>query len=318
MRIDVHAHWFPPDLKATYDRLSGRQTWLEHPVELDDRVAAMDAGGVDVQVLGLGHLQPHFADAGAAAECAAFANDRYAGVVRDHGGRFAAFGAVALPHVEAAVTEAARCLDELGFAGIGVGTTAAGRCLDEPELEPFWAELDRREATVFVHPVGTPDTFGPGLDGYFLSPNLGGPAEAAIATARLVLSGLTSRHRRIRFVIAVMGGTLPYLWRRFEQNAAFALKAGLLRTDVEDPRAELSRLYYDTTLTDDPAAIALAARMLGADRLVFGTDAPQGVPAQVAAAIARVPELEGAAAERILGHTAQSLLRLDNRAVRRC
>lgn len=309
MKVDVHAHWFPPAYKAEFDRLSGRATWLEHPPELDDRVAALEAAGIDVQVLGTGHLQPHFADAGASAECARFANELYAQAVRDHDGRFAAFGAVPLPHVEAAVAEAAHCLDELGFAGIGVGTTAAGRCLDEPELDPFWAELNRRGTVVYVHPVGTPDTVGTGLGGYFLGPNFGGPAEAGIAAARLALSGLTTRFPRIAFVHAVMGGTLPWLWRRFEQNAPFALKTGLLRPGTDDPRGELLRMRYDTTLTDDPGAIAFAARTFGARALLFGTDAPQGVPAAVIATLEAVPELREAL-PAVLGETAAELLGL--------
>ena len=52
---------------------------------------------------------------------ARLANDRYADLCAEYPARFAAFGTVPLPHVDAALAELARCLDELGVLGITVG-----------------------------------------------------------------------------------------------------------------------------------------------------------------------------------------------------
>lgn len=74
--IDVHAHYFPPAFTEAFERLSGgRKAWPQHPVSLDDRAASLTAAGVDVQVNGLGHNQPYFADPAASVECARLAND---------------------------------------------------------------------------------------------------------------------------------------------------------------------------------------------------------------------------------------------------
>ncbi len=289
---DLHAHYFPPAFTAAFERLGGRKAWPEHPTGLDERAAALAEAGVTRQVVGLGHNQPYFADADASAECARIANDLYAEAIAPHD-RIGAFGCVPLPHVDAALAETARCLDELRFDGIGLGTTALGRTLDDPELEPLWAELNRRKVTVFLHPVGTPDVATTGMDAYMMGPKFGGPHEATIATARIVLSGLTQRHPHIRFIVAPLGGTLPYLWRRFEEMSEVHIKAGRLSFGLEgDPLDELRKIYYDTSLSDAAGPFQLVADLVGIDQIVLGTDDPRVRPADWIAAIQAIPGVD--------------------------
>ena len=301
--IDVHAHWFPPGLVKEFDRVGGHKVWPEHPPELESRVEELAADGFRLQVIGLGHNQPYFRESDRALHCARFANELYAAVAADFTGRFAAFGALPLPHADLAVVEAIRCLDELEFAGIGVGTTALGTSLDDPAYEELWTELDRRRAVVFVHPVGTPDTFSSGLDAFMMGPKYGGPMEATVATTRLVVSGVTRRCPNIRWIIATMGGSIGYLWRRFEEITESLHQDEWLATD---PRQELKKLYYDTTLTDDPRVIKFFADEFGADRLVLGTDAPRVRAGEWAKRVKAVP-LDDQQLQGVLNDTAASL-----------
>jgi aminocarboxymuconate-semialdehyde decarboxylase len=306
--IDVHAHYFPPAFTDAFAHHgNGRKAWPEHPVELDDRIHDLDTAGMERQVIGLGHNQPYFDDAAASLTVARLANDLYATTTARWQGRLTAFGAVPLPHVDQAVAEAVRCLDELGFAGIGIGTTALGRSLSDPVFEPLWTELDRRGTVVFVHPVGTPDTVSTGLESYLLGPKFGGPQEAGLAALHLVVSGVTRRFPAIRWVIAPMGGTLPYLWRRFEEISE---SLGQHQWLTGNPRDELRKLYYDTTLTDDPHVYRLLGDTLGTDRLVLGTDAPRVTTTDW---VGRVRDALGADApglDGVLGGTARTELKL--------
>jgi aminocarboxymuconate-semialdehyde decarboxylase len=59
-----------------------------------------------------------------------------------------------LPHADAALKELERCLDTLGIRGVTLGCSIAGRQIDDPSFEPFFAELDRRRTVLFLHPVG--------------------------------------------------------------------------------------------------------------------------------------------------------------------
>ena len=91
MRIDVHAHYLQPDFSD-----------------------------------GMAH-QPYVADAFKAVDAATFANDLYQDLVERSEGRFLAFGCLPLPHVDAAIEEGARCLDDLRMCGVTLGCSVPGR-----------------------------------------------------------------------------------------------------------------------------------------------------------------------------------------------
>ncbi len=58
------------------------------------------------------------------------------------------------------------------MVGIALGCSIAGYQLDDAAFEPFWQELDRRGAVIFLHPVGTSD---PSLLAYNLNWMVGAP-----------------------------------------------------------------------------------------------------------------------------------------------
>lgn len=306
-KVDLHAHWFHPDFVAQFDALSGRKAFPVHAPNLAHRIADLDASGINVQVIGLGHNQPYFADQGAALGLARFANDLYAAELPQYGGRLKAFGAIALPHVQASIDEAKRCLDDLGFYGIGVGTTALGRSLDDPEFDPLWAELDRRGTTVFVHPVGAPEAASAGLDAFFLGPKIGGPQEMTTCALHLTVGGVTTRFPNIKWVMAAMGGTIAFVYRRFEEITECLNQTQWL---ANDPKAELRKLFYDTALSDDPRVLDFHIEMFGADNLVLGTDSERVPTAEWIRRLERPGVMDAKTWDRILGGTAKEKLGL--------
>src|SRR5947209_6328744 len=131
MRIDVHAHCYTLPFM---ERMWGLGcTWRPTEAILNaagatgQRLEHLEAGGGVVQVPSVGAQQPYLESAKDAVEAATFANDSYKEVVDAGSGHYRAFGCVPLPHVDEAVAEARRCLDELGFAGINLGCSVAGR-----------------------------------------------------------------------------------------------------------------------------------------------------------------------------------------------
>ena len=304
MAVDFHAHWFPPQLVKEFDRVANKPVWPEHPSTIEGRVAELEEDNVGLQIIGLGHNQPYVEDADAARQCTKFANDLYADAVGVGGGRLAVFGAIPLPHPEPAAAEAIRCLDELGFAGIGLGTTALGQSLDDPAFEEVWSELDLRSAVVFVHPVGTPETVSAGLGEFMMGPKYGGPQEITISATRLAVSGVPQRHPNIKWVMAAMGGSLPYLWRRFEEITQCLEQDDWL---ANDPAQQLGRYYYDTALSDDPRVIQFFLDTIGVERLVLGTDAPRVRTGDWIARVNKVPGLTGDALEAVMSGNAASL-----------
>lgn len=268
MRVDVHAHYYD----STYiDRLArnGADTRpaIRAPgaaVTFEQRVELLDGAGIRVQVLSVGALQPSFANADEASAAARLTNDLYADICQRYGGRFSAFAAVPLPHIDAALTELARAIDVLGMVGVNLGCSIANRALDDAAFAPFFTELDRRGTVVFLHPVGC--GCGPFLDDLGLDFPLGAPFEDSIAAIRLVLGGVIQRFPKIRFIVPHLGGTLPFLITRLDSSS-------VARRWEYKPSEHLKRLWYDS-INGNIAALRCAREAFGADRLVLGTDFP--------------------------------------------
>jgi len=259
MRIDVHAHYLPAEYVARMSRAgaaTGRDPGLNQQGAIDERVGLLDEAGVDLQVLSLGSNVPYLDSEVEGVDAARVANDAYAAIARQYAGRLAAFGSVPLPHVDAAIAEASRCLDELGMLGIALGCSIREQTLDDPAFEPFWAELNRRKTVVFLHPIFR--ATDPHIKDYELARIAGACFEDTLAALRLLLSGLIDRHPDVRVIVPHFGGTLPAIFARLSRRGGAAL---------------LRKLYYDTANGYGPT-LRCACEALGPERLMLGTDFP--------------------------------------------
>jgi predicted TIM-barrel fold metal-dependent hydrolase len=305
VRIDVHAHYYDDAILSGAAALGCdfRAVATGAPsagLDLAQRLRLMDQAGIQRQVLSPGGLQPYVADAGRAVAAARLINNAYSRLVADHGGRLGAFGCVPLPHVEAAIAEAGRCLDELGFSGINLGCSVGDHPLDDASFEPLWAELDRRNAVVFLHPMGIER---PMMDAFALTWAIGGRFEDTVAAARLVHSGVTTRHARLRIIVPHLGGVIPYLWDRFRDRRTAS-------GEIYDAAAGLKRLYYDSNNLAS-GMLCAACHLVGASQVMLGTDFPW-TPADLTRNVRSVEEsgLPPAEVEAILDSNAAALLNL--------
>ncbi len=286
MCIDVHAHHLPAAYMDLLRAGNGPVFGAAHDeATLQRMVEGQDEVGIEVQILSTGPNSPYLRDEGAATAAAMVVNDEYARVVDRFDGRFAAFGSAPLPHGGAAIVEAVRCLDDLGFAGMHFGCSALGRPLDHPDFGEMWAELDRRAAVVYLHPGGILCGTEPGLAGMDdpgIAVTIGSAAE--LATAALRMAALCRTHRRLKVIVGLLGGSLPFLLQRVVWLGSRFKDRSLLggEGDAASLVAELRRFSYDTNLLPDPAVLASARAAYGLDRLLFGSDAPAVAPAVTA------------------------------------
>ena len=142
------------------------------------------------------------------------------------------------------------------MAAAGLDVHLGERTLDDPAFEPLWAELDRRRAVTFLHPIFR--TGDPHLREYELARMVGACFEDTVAALRLLLSGVTDRYPNLRVIVPHFGGTLPVIYPRIMRRG----KADLL-----------TRLYYDTANGYGPA-LRCACEALGTQWLMLGTDFP--------------------------------------------
>jgi len=117
------------------------------------RLAAMDAAGIDVQLVSPMPIHHYWADLDLAARYASAVNacilDHCAGAP----GRLIGLGTAPLQHPDLAAEVLGRAVGD-GLRGVEVATYVAGLELSDPSLEPFWSTAADLDAVVFVHPWG--------------------------------------------------------------------------------------------------------------------------------------------------------------------
>lgn len=275
MRIDVHAHYYPQKyielmgrLGADLSAVVGTKLAGSGQEEVAARLEMMDRAGVNMQVLSVSATHPYVARESDAVNAAHLANDLYADLVARHPGRLAGFATLPLPHIDAALAEVARALDELKMAGITLGTSVTTRSTFDPAFDPLYAELDRRGAVVFIHPAGL-GLCSHLLNDYGLTWTIGAPFEDTMFVLHAIRSQIPVRFPRIKFVVPHLGGALPMLFNRINMpRVAFPTPL------AEMPNVTARRMWYDTVAQGNKAALRCACELFGTDHLVHGSDYP--------------------------------------------
>ncbi|MET0705374.1 MAG: amidohydrolase family protein [Tardiphaga sp.] len=153
-----------------------------------------------------------------------------------------------------------------GFKGVMIGTQPKGRggVLDDPSLTPFWEAANELGSIVTAHPV-----FESGDDrvhDYGMANAVGRVTDTMIAMSRLIYSGHVTRYSNIKMLALIGGAALPFIVGRLRTNYLLDKKLG-------DPDAALAAMYYDT-IVQDPRTLRYLADMVGADRIMMGSDMP--------------------------------------------
>jgi aminocarboxymuconate-semialdehyde decarboxylase len=154
-----------------------------------------------------------------------------------------------------------------GFKGAMIGTQPKGKggVLDDPSLLPFWEAADSLGSIVFIHPV-----FESGDDrvhDYGMANAVGRITDTLIAMSRLIYAGHVTRFGNIKIVAGIGGAALPYVIGRLRRNYS------LDKDKLGDPDAALAAMYYDT-IVQDTRALRYLADVVGADRIMMGSDMP--------------------------------------------
>lgn len=328
LRVDLHTHILPeawPDLAARY----GYGGWvsLEHHApcgarmmidgtlfrEIKDncwsparRLEECDRDGVAVQVLSTVPVMfGYWAKPEHTLDLARLLNDHLAGVVAGHPKRFVGLGTVPLQDPELAAAELTRCVEQLGFAGIQIGTHVGEWNLDHPSLFPVFQTAERLGAAIFVHPW---DMLAPErMTRYWLRWLVGMPTEAALAICAVIFGGVLERLPRLRIGFAHGGGAFPGIIGRLQHG--FAVRPDLVATHcAKPPSAYFDRFYVDS-LTHDADALRTLLRLHGAERVALGSDYPFPLgEVRPGSLIASMTELDELTRARLLHGTALEFL----------
>jgi predicted TIM-barrel fold metal-dependent hydrolase len=272
--IDVHHHFIPKFYVEEFeDRIvaAGARrplvaVWTSWSPE--KTIEVMDLNGVATSILSLTFPGIWFGDALESRKLARRVNDYGAEISRRYPSRFGLFACIPLPDQEGSLREIEYSLDTLKADGIGLLTSYGDKWLGDASFDPVFAELDRRQAVVFVHPTAPNCCKG-------LIPNIPSalaevPQDTARAITNLLFTGTFTRFKNIRFVFSHAGGTMPMLYGRMHQYGPKDLK-DKVPLGIE---YEIKRQFYDIAGTAFRPAIAALRSIVPTSQILFGSDNP--------------------------------------------
>jgi 2,3-dihydroxybenzoate decarboxylase len=316
--IGLEEHFVTPEL-AVYGAgtatIAQPQVWEEASRRLLDltgeRLEAMDAAGLDVQVLSLNspgiQAEP---DPGVAVAHAVAVNDLLAETIAAQPTRFAGFAALPLQDPQAAVKELERSVTQLGMRGALVNAHTQGRYLDDPSLRVIWEFAEGLDVPLYLHPANGVDSAHV-LSGH---PELIGPmwswgTDTASHALRLVFGGVFDDFPEAKLLLGHMGEGLPFVLWRLDSRWSFHNHHGIKLARGNPSEYLRHNLYVTTSGVCSAAPLQCALSALGADHVLFGTDYPfEDIPtATEFLAGAPISETERAA---VAHGNAERLLRL--------
>lgn len=235
------------------------------------RIAYCDNVGIDVQVLSTVPVMfSYWAEPEDCLDVSRFLNDHIASVVKKYPTRFIGLATIPLQAPDLAIKELRRCMSQLGFAGIQIGSHVNDWTLDDPRLFPVFQECERLGACIFVHPW---DMMGKDLmKKYWLPWLVSMPAETSLAICSFIFGGIFERLPKLRVLFAHGGGSFPATVGRVQHG--FDCRPDLCAVDNPvSPTSYLGRFWVDS-LFHGEEALQFVVNQLGKDRVCLGTDFP--------------------------------------------
>lgn len=201
-----------------------------------------------------------------------------------------------------------RCMNDLNFVGVllnpdpseGRGTADVPGLGDE-YWYPLYEKLVHYQAPLLVHSCGCV-SLRENQSLHFI-------LEESVAVMSLIQSDVFSIFPDLKVVVPHGGGTIPYQIGRFKGTYWEGLGKSISFADA------VRQLYFDTSLYTTEA-LALLRMVMGADRIVFGTERPgdgshkhasggEGVWADDIASVLRaIPGIEQSELDQMLGNNA--------------
>ncbi|WP_319429006.1 amidohydrolase family protein [Mycobacterium sp. RTGN5] len=276
--IGLEEHFVTTDLLKQLPQQSAMPLDLQRRlIDLDDhRLAAMDATGLDVQVLSLSTPGVQDLPPATAALLQGITNDLIANAVRENPDRFQGFAALATSAPTRAARELERAVTELGLNGAMVFPRTGDHSLDESRFWPIFEAASALNAPLYLHPQEPVPSvraayysgFTDSVDDAFARFGLGWHFDTGVQVVRLILAGVFDRFPNLQVILGHWGEMVLFYLDRIDNLSA----AAKLSRPISD--------YFRTNVYVTPGGVfserylRWATEVIGAERIMFATDYP--------------------------------------------
>lgn len=286
--IDVHHHVVLPEYEKALIRSGAADP--SRPFRKNEPASAvckkMAELGIAAAILNpLSVAGVHHGDDAKARELTRSVNDALAAFVAGAPRQLGFFATLPVPDVDGALDEMARALDMLGADGLILLSNQNGVYVGDRRLDPLYAELDRRAATVFVHPT-IPPYMPNHLDLSLWPAYIEYAFDTTRVAANLIYCEVMKLYPNIKWILAHAGGAFPYLSMRVRLMEELETKgrkppfpssgfgAPFHERMPEGVRPYLDKFYYDTALSGADAPMAALTTLAPIDKIFYGSDWP--------------------------------------------
>ncbi len=295
-RIDAFTHFFPKGYYDLMGEVAGHMGDMVHRAraipaihDLDERFRVMDKFPDYAQILSLPAPPLEIISGGnpdTALELAKRCNDGLAELCAKYPERFPAFVAqTPLATPDAGVAETQRAIRDLGAIGTQIYSNVAGKPLDRPEFEAFFAAMNELRKPIWLHPsrgANHPDYLDEKKSLYEIWWTFGWPYETSVAMARLVFSQTLDKYPNLKIIAHHLGAMVPYfegrvgpgwdqLGKRTSDEDYFSLLKSLKKRPLDYFKQDF---YADTAVFGSRAATLCGLEFYGVDNVVFASDCP--------------------------------------------
>jgi aminocarboxymuconate-semialdehyde decarboxylase len=278
--IELHNHVYPPEEAADFPTWDGKTgpTWAGRcPMTVENVLDAHYKAGIDISVVtNAAHYMRGKAEKDELAAVQRWSD--YAAEIQDkYKGTLYGFATMLPCGGPAYLKETERAIRELGLKGILIHSNHKGHYPDDDEARGFWEMVQELDVPVMIHPphIG----FGEErMKEYRLASSVGRPFDLCLALSRIIVRGILEDFPRLKLVSSHGGGGLCEVIGRLDyayelQDEAFFLGPYTPMKIKHAPSHYMRKLYLDS-VTYNPAAVRLVLDSVGADRVLYGSDAP--------------------------------------------
>jgi len=281
--IDIHAHCYFHETvallgeEAAKIELSPVNGTSGTFIDIGQRLAAMDAQAVDMEILSINPFW-YGRERDLAAQIVKIQNEKLAELCASKPDRFAAFASLTLQAPDLAVQELETAVKKQGLKGAAIGGLVNDVDFSDPKFHPVWVRAEELGVPLFIHPQVYPRSLpelNKRLSGNgWLSNAIGGPLETTIALSHLIFEGTLDRFPGLKVIAAHGGGYLPSYADRSDHACMVGPKG--CNPDIKlkkAPSEYLKQIYFDS-LVFTPEALRHLAAQVGASQIVLGSDYP--------------------------------------------
>jgi predicted TIM-barrel fold metal-dependent hydrolase len=326
--IDMHAHWRPaelaeamrsrtkepcivrkPDGTEVVKSRAGEEPLSEAFDDAGDYLAMMDRLGVETSVLSLlgQYCWIESQPLETSVHLCRTVNDSLSAICRGHTGRFAAYAALPLVDMSAAVDEFERALALPGIVGTQLPGNAFLTKKSAESMRPLLEVANRHHALLFIHHGPRPGDAWPkvGADtdnARRRNGTLDMQASLSSVMVTLCLTDYLAPYPDVMIHIHNLGGNIPYEVERMDHRS-------LLDTPKEElpsARFRKAKVHVDCN-SFGPRAIEAGIRLYGVDHIICGTDGTEFGVEWTKKALAE-SEIGDEAREKILTGNAAAML----------